>query len=80
MGLPVLLSDDEITCQIEGPAKLLGLESGNNADMGNYRDNVQRVHNGRLMAYIETTGSEGNVKVTFSSPWLKTAEVYLIVK
>jgi hypothetical protein len=32
------------------------------------------------MAYIETTGSEGNVKVTFSSPWLKTAEVYLIVK
>ncbi len=78
-GIPVLLSDDEITCHIEGPVKLLGLEGGNNADMGNYRDNKQRVHNGRLIAYVQTRGTTGNAKVTFSSPWLKSAEVCLTV-
>lgn len=79
-GVPVLLSDDEITCRIEGPARLLGLESGNNQDMGNYRDNVQRVHNGKLIAYVQTIGTSGKVKIVFSAPWLKSTEVSLTVK
>lgn len=76
-GIPVILSDDEITCQIEGPLKLLGLEAGHNTDMGNYRDNIQRVHNGRLIAYVQTTGSTGSAKITLSSPWLQSTEVSL---
>jgi hypothetical protein len=79
-GVPVMLADDEVKCTIEGPAKLLGLEAGNNSDMGNYRDNVQRVFHGRLLAYIQTTGEAGNVKITFSSPWLKPIEVNLEAK
>ena len=78
-GVPVTIADNEITCQIEGPAKLLGLEGSNMQDMGNYRDNIQRVYNGKLMAYIQTKGEEGSVKITFSSPWLKNSEVLLKV-
>jgi hypothetical protein len=70
-GIPVMLSDDEITCKIEGPARLLGLESSNNSDMGNYRDNVQRTFHGRTLAYIQTTGEAGDLSVTFIAPWLK---------
>jgi hypothetical protein len=76
-GYPVMLSDDEITCRIEGPARLLGLEAGNNFDMGNYRDNVQRVYHGRLLAYIQATGQAGEITVKFSAPWLKGVEVKL---
>lgn len=76
-GIPVLLSDNEITCIIKGPLKLLGLESGDNSDMGDYRDNKQRVYNGRLVAYIQTIGEEGKAKISFSSPWLQTAEIDL---
>jgi hypothetical protein len=76
-GYPVILSNDEITCRIEGPARLLGLEAGNNSDMGDYTDNVQRAFHGRLLAYIQTTGQTGDIKVKFSTPWLKTAEVTL---
>jgi hypothetical protein len=75
-GIPVILSDDEITCTIEGPAKLLGLEAGNHSDMGNYRDKVQRVFNGRLLAYIQATSNEtGTITVKFTAPWLKQVEV-----
>jgi hypothetical protein len=76
-GLPVFLSDDEITCTIEGPARLLGLESSNNSDMGNYRDNKQRAFAGRLLAYIQTTGTSGEIRLKFTAPWLKPAEVRL---
>ena len=74
-GIPVMLSDDEITCVVEGPGELLGLEASNNSDMGNYSDNVQRSFHGRLLAYIQTTGQAGTVTVKFSSPWLKDASV-----
>jgi hypothetical protein len=74
-GIPVMLSDDEITCTVEGPAKLLGLEAGNNRDMGDYTDNVQRAYHGHLLAYIQTTGEKGTVKISFTAPWLKAAEL-----
>jgi len=76
-NIPVMLSDDEVTCTIEGPAKLAGLEASNNSDMGNYRDNVQRVFHGQLLAYIQATGSTGEIKVKFTAPWLKPTEVKL---
>lgn len=79
-GFPVMLSDNEITCEIIGPAKLLGLEAGNNSDMGDYTDNKQRVFNGRLLAYIQSTGEQGMVKIRFTSPWLKPAELDVPVK
>jgi hypothetical protein len=76
-GIPVVLADDEITCTIEGPARLLGLEASNNSDMGNYRDNQQRTFLGRLLAYIQTTGEAGEINVKFTAPWLKATEVRL---
>ncbi|MDR0422931.1 MAG: DUF4982 domain-containing protein [Proteiniphilum sp.] len=78
-GIPVMLSDDEITCTIHGPARLLGLESGNNHDMSDYTDNRHRVYLGRLLAYIQSTGESGHVKIDFTSPWLKGAEVEIRV-
>jgi len=78
-GIPVMISEDEVTCTIEGPAKLLGLEASNNADMGNYNDNVQRVYHGRLIAYVQATGGYGNVRLKFAAPWLKEANVTIKV-
>jgi len=74
-GVPVIMSDEEITCTIEGPAKLLGLESGNNSDMTSYADNVHRVYRGRILAYIQSSGEAGDIKIKFSTPWLPDATV-----
>lgn len=79
-GIPVMLSDNEITCRIAGPGKLLGLEASNNSDMGDYTDNVQRVFHGHLLAYIQATGAEGKINIRFTSPWLKDVETEIIVK
>lgn len=79
-GIPVMISDNEITCQILGPARLLGLEASNNEDMSDYTDNVQRVFHGKILAYIQSTGQKGEIKVRFTSPWLKPTEVVIPVK
>lgn len=76
-GIPVLLSDDEVTCTISGPARLLGLESASNTDMTSYHDNSHRVYNGKMLAYIQSTGNQGEVIITFSAPWLKPGQVTL---
>lgn len=79
-GLPVMLSDNEVTCTISGPGILLGLEAGNNSDMTDYTDNVQRVFHGHIAAYIQSTGEAQPIKVTFTSQWLKPVEVTVNVK
>ncbi|WP_029272579.1 sugar-binding domain-containing protein [Flavobacterium sp. KJJ] len=79
-GLPVMLSDNEVTCTISGPGVLLGLEAGNNSDMTDYTDNVQRVFHGHIAAYIQATGEAQPIKVTFNSQWLKPVEVTVNVK
>lgn len=79
-GIPVMLSDDEITCHIEGPARLSGLEASNNQDMSDYTDNKHRAFHGRILAYIRPTGEAGEITVRFTSPWLKEAEVRIIAE
>jgi hypothetical protein len=76
-GVPVMLSDNEVTCRISGPAKLLGLEASNNTDMSDYTDNVHRVYHGRILAYVQATGEAGDINVSFTSPWLEPAEITL---
>lgn len=79
-GVPVMLSDNEVTCYVQGPARLLGLEASNNSDMSDYTDNKHRVYHGRILAFIQATGDEGEVKVRFTSPWLKPVEATVKVK
>lgn len=78
-GVVVKLADNDITCRVQGAGKLLGLEGSNNTDMTDYTDNHQRVYNGRLLAYIQSTGS-GEIKMQFSSPLLKSCELVIMSK
>ncbi|MDR2146014.1 MAG: DUF4982 domain-containing protein [Tannerella sp.] len=78
-GVPVMLSDDEITCSVSNNAKLLGLEASNNEDMGDYTDNRQRAFHGRLLAYVKAREA-GTVKVKFTSVWLQGTETEIDVK
>ncbi|HCC52389.1 MAG TPA: glycoside hydrolase family 2 [Porphyromonadaceae bacterium] len=78
--VPVMLSDNEVTCRIAGPGRLMGLEASNNSDMSDYTDNRHRVFNGRILAYIEPAGENGEIKIRFTSPWLKSVETSVFVK
>lgn len=76
-GRLVKQADNMITCMVQGPGRLLGLENSDNTDMTNHRDNRQRVYQGRLLAYVQSTGEEGTIRIYCTSPLLQdaTAEV-----
>ena len=76
-GRVVNLGDNDITCTVAGPARLLGLEASDNTDMTNYSDNHQRAFRGRVLAYIAAARGPGDVTVRFSSPLLKGTEIVI---
>ena len=80
-GTPVMLSDNEVTCNIIGAGELLGLEASNNSDMSDYTDNSHRVYHGRILAYVKSkTNNQEDIQVRFTSPWLQPAETVIKVK
>lgn len=79
-GNPVFAADDEVAVSIIGPAKLLGLENGSNSSHESYQASQRKALRGRLLAYIQTTGKPGNVKVEFSAGSLKSSTITLTVK
>lgn len=78
-GIPVVLADNEVTCEIQGPARLLGLESSYDNAADNFRDNIQRCKNGKLLGYVFATG-KGTVTIKLTSPLLKPAVLTFQVK
>jgi len=79
-GKPVFFADNEVTCTTAGPLTLLGLEASNPRDMGDYTNDRLRVHNGRLIAYVEATGEPGKASVEFASPWLEGTSVEVTIE
>jgi len=69
-GNPVYDATNEITLSIDGPAKLLGLESGDLASHEDYQSNKRKLFNGQLIGYVQSNGKSGNIKITISSPGL----------
>ncbi len=79
-GVPVYLSADEITWQISGPARLLGLESGDHTSSEAYQSSRRRVFQGRQIGYVQATKTSGEVIVTLTAPGLDEARVVIQAK
>jgi beta-galactosidase/beta-glucuronidase len=76
-GNPVSTAENEITCMVEGPITLLGMEDSNPVNTEDYKDNKQHAFHGKILVYIQSTGKPGKATVTLSSPGLKGAIVKL---
>ena len=70
-GVPVSTADREITVTVEGPAKLIGLESGSTTSHEAYKVPTRKVFKGRLLAYIQSQQKAGAVTVTLTAPGLQ---------
>ena len=70
-GNQVYLADNEISCTITGPGKLLGMENASNYHSVNMNDHVRRCKNGQLLVYIQATEDTGEIIAAFESPFLE---------
>jgi hypothetical protein len=77
-GIPVVSAENEITCQVKGNARFLGMDAGNNKDMGSYKMNKRKTLHGRLLCYIQIPNNKRKSNIQFSSPGLKPSTVNIL--
>jgi beta-galactosidase len=69
-------ADSAITFEVEGPGKLIGVDNGNMSDMTfDFKGKVCKAAHGMCLAIVQSTAAAGQIRVTATSPGLKTATV-----
>ncbi len=74
-GKPVYLSDNRIKLTAEGPGEIIGIENGDAQDLEPYSSRTRKVCNGKLLAYLRTTTTAGQIVVKAESLDLEPAQI-----
>ena len=72
-------SNADITIEVDGPARLIGLENGDPLDTTNYKLNQRRAFHGMMLAVVQAGDTEGHVTVRASAGDLKSGECGIIL-
>ena len=78
-GNTVYSADNEITCEVTGPVRILGMEDSNPRNIENYKDNKQHAFHGKLLIYLQSLDKPGKAVIKLSSPGLKGTTIELDV-
>ena len=80
-GNTVFSAENEIICEVKGPARILGMEDSNPRNIEDYKDNRQNAFHGKLLIYVQSLDTSGKAVISLSSPGLQGTTVELnIVK
>jgi len=67
-------ADNEITFEIQGEGKLIGVDNGNMEDMAaDFKGRIRKAFHGMCLAIVQSTATAGQIRVTATSPELKPA-------
>ena len=61
-----------ITFDVEGPARIIGVENGDILDLSPHKVNYRKTFNGKCLLLIETTDKAGTIKITAGSKGFKS--------
>lgn len=78
-GNLVYTADNEVTCEVTGPAKIIGMEDSNPTNTEDYKDYRQKAFHGKLLIYIQSKDKPGEVKISLLSSGLKPADLKIQV-
>lgn len=76
-GNVVYSADNEITCEVTGPVRIIGMEDSNPGNTEDYKDNRQKAFHGKLLIYVQALDKTGDAVLKLTSPGLDDAEVKL---
>ena len=71
---------NEVAFELQGEGRILGLDSGDPQSHEDYQSVRRKAFNGLCLAIVQSTGKPGQIRVTASSPGLKSSSVTLTTK
>ena len=78
-GNTVYSAENEITCEVTGPVRILGMEDSNPKNIESYKDNKQHAYHGKLLIYLQSLDISGKAVIKLSSPGLQGTTVEIDV-
>ena len=78
-GNTVYSAENEITCEVTGPVRILGMEDSNPKNIESYKDNKQHAYHGKLLIYLQSLDKSGKAVIKLSSPGLQGTSVEIDV-
>jgi beta-galactosidase len=70
----------EVTFQVQGEGKLIGLDNGDPASLEDFKGARRRAFNGLALAIVQSTGKAGRIQLTATSPGLSSGSVIINTK
>jgi beta-galactosidase len=77
-GRLVPVADNLITFDIEGEAKIIGVDNGDPHSHESFKAKQRKAFNGKCLAILQSTAKSGQVLVTVSSPSLLSATLTIL--
>ncbi len=74
-GRVVPTAANEVSFQVEGEGKLIGVDNGDPASHEDYKADRRKAFNGLCLAIIQSTAHAGAIRVSANSPGLKPASI-----
>ncbi|MBD5778055.1 DUF4982 domain-containing protein [Pelagicoccus sp. NFK12] len=78
-GVFVPLADNQLTFELSGVAKLIGVDNGDLANHDSYQSNERPLYYGMALALLQSTLEPGEARLVVSSPGLPDASVSLAI-
>jgi beta-galactosidase len=79
-GRVVPAANSEVTLEVEGKGRLIGMDNGDPASHEDYKSNRRKAFNGLCLAIVQAVDKPGEIRLTASSPSLKQASVVITSK
>lgn len=73
-GVPVENANNRVFVDVEGPARLMGLDNGDSTDYEQYRCRNRKLFSGKLMAVIASCTEAGEIRISACSKGLTAAQ------
>jgi beta-galactosidase len=74
-GTLVPHSDNLVSFQVSGPGVIAAIDNGNNASHDPFQTSQRKAFQGQCIAFIKANASSGKIKITATSPGLKSDSV-----
>jgi beta-galactosidase len=71
---------NEVTFEVQGDGRLIGLDSGDMQSHEDYKGKTRKPLNGMCLAVVQSTAKPGQIRLTATSPGLKPATVVITTK
>jgi hypothetical protein len=78
-GNNVYSAENEVTCEVNGPVRILGMEDSNPRNIEDYKDNKQKAWHGKMLIYVQSLDKSGKAVITLSSPGLQGTTIEIDV-